>query len=183
MLILTVQKKEVYDKLVKGEYKADFWKSPYAFLNTRFTKEYRRLGNILNSINGRETFSESAYFWGWSQNPYLDFFKNSGDYVAIFIEIPSKNMVFSRYDLYTSYCLEESENRNYLVNEGITDSNECIQCAFSEFNLKNVKLVTDLSLLKGMAGSVSSMYTSAMLIHQWLPQTRLSNGYSVLKGR
>ena len=182
MLILTIQKKEVYDKLIKGEYRVDFWKSPYAFLNTRFTKEYRRLGNILNTINGRETFSESAYFWGWSQNPYLDFFKNSGDYVAIFIEIPSKNMVFSRYDLYTSYCLEESENRNYLVNKGITDSNECIQCVFNDLNLKSVKLVADLSMLKGMVGSVSSMYISVMLMLQWLFLSKLSSVYYLPKG-
>lgn len=182
MLILTIQKKEVYDKLIKGEYKVDFWKSPYAFLNTRFTKEYRRLGNILNAINRKEAFSESAYFWGWSQNPYLDFFKNSEDYVAIFMEISSKKMVFSRYDLYTSYCLEESENRDYLVNEGITDSNECIQCVFSGFNLKSIKLVTDLSMLKGMTGSVSSMYISVMLMYQWLFLSKLSRGYSLLKG-
>ena len=168
MLILTIQKKEVYNKIMSNEYKADFWKSPYAFLNTRFTREYKRMGNRLNTIEGKAQFSESAYFWGWSQNPYLDFFKNSEDYVAIFMEISSKKMVFSRYDLYTSYCLEESENRNYLTPEGTSNNNECIQCVFSEFNIKNVKLVTKLSLLKGMSGSISSMYISVLLMYQWL---------------
>lgn len=168
MLVLTVKSKETYQGILDGTFKLDFWKSRYAFLNTRFTEEYLKMNKILYNKLGLAESVKTTHFWGWSQNPFLEFYKSGGEAVAIFIEIPEKDMVFSLYDLYTSYCLEESENSNHLVEIDEVKDNDCVQCAFREITPENVKLVVDLGMLKGLNGSIESVYIATLIRLQWL---------------
>jgi len=168
MLVLTFQKKDIYDKILDGKYSVDFWKSPYAFLNTRFTEGYRKINKLVSNKLGLAESVKDACFWGWVQNPFLEFIKNPEDYVAIFVELPSKSMVFSLYDCFTDYCLENSENSDYIISKGNIKSNDCVQCSFKDLPRDSIRLAVDLNLLEGLNGSIESMYISTMLRVQWL---------------
>lgn len=168
MLVLTIQRKDNIQKIVKGNYQPLLWESPYAFLSTRFSKSYTKLNKILCSKIGKEYISEFTPIWSWVKNPFLEFFSDPSEYVGIFMEINPKKAVFSDYDLYTEYCQEESENSDFILSESELNNAKCVQCV-SEIEPQNIRLIVSLRQLMGTPyESIDDLFVYSLLRLQYI---------------
>lgn len=159
MLVLTIQRKEILEKILNNSYNVNIWKSPYAFQSVRFTEGYSIILDKLQEKIGAPMLEGESCYWGWIKNPYIDFFaKDADDYVALFVDVPENQMVFSDYDKYTDYVLEESTDKDFILTSDKVRSSSCIQCSFWNLRPENIKLSVPLSMLNRDSKSVSEMY-------------------------
>ena len=173
MLILTIQRKEICESILKGNYIPNIWESDYALLSNRFTKGYKKILNTLEDKTGRYLSDSESCYWGWVYNPYTKFFYPGEEYKAIFINVPESEIVFSDYDLYSDYVHEDSYNDNFILEnlQGVKKS-DCIQCSFLSCNPKNICLVSDLSSVDNLRGTIGDIYIKALIRDSWLELSR-----------
>lgn len=150
MLVLTVQTRDVVERILSGEkYTPDFSKSTYAYLSPRFTKAYNKtLKELSRKTKKYYTMGVDSCIWGWVGKPFLDFYaiesgsKNSGKY-AVFCEIDEKDLVFSDYDKYSDYIEGYTDSLDFMVSEVSNDA--CIQCAFWSLSKRNIVSIVELN--------------------------------------
>lgn len=176
MLVLTIQRRDIVGKILNGTYHVNLWQSPYVYQSIRFTEGYNKILNELERKTKTSLIDGESCYWGWVKNPYIDFFNyNKDEYVALFVDIPKSEMVFSDYDKYTDYVLENSNETDFIV-ESITDSvpSDCVQCSFLSLDPSNIKLTVPLSMLNKGCKSVSDMYHAASCRYIWFYLNRLN---------
>ena len=177
MLVLTIQKKEVIDKIYKGSYRVNMWKSEYAFASPRFTKGYNIIKSNLVRKTGSFMLTSDSCYWGWVCNPFYSFFdlkRMYNEYYAVFVDIPEEELVLSDYDKYTSFVLEESDSEDFMVEEVLPGDTRCIQCSFKELNPEDIVFISDISILSDIEGDISSVYLKSALRLQWFRLSRNS---------
>ena len=155
MLVLTIQKQKVVEKICKGEYSANYWMSDFAFQSVRFAMGYSMVKEKLSEKTGSDYLESDTPYWGWVLNPYFDFFKVKscfGKYSCMFVEVPKEELVFSDYDLYTDFVLGNSDDCNFFLESIPYGSNKCVQCSFMNLSKDRVKAVVPLDKLESCKG-------------------------------
>lgn len=158
MLVLTIQRKEILEKILNKTYHVNLWQSPFAYQSIRFTEGYNIILNKLQDKAGVPLLEGESCFWGWVKNPYIDFFAYDKDkYVALFVDIPKSQLVLSDYDKYTDYVLENSYDNDFILDSS-KPLPECVQCSFLHLKPENIKLTVPLDMLNKDSKSVTEMY-------------------------
>ena len=142
MLILTIQKYKHMQMVYSSGYTPELSHSEYAFLSPRYTEAYMKMAEELYKKN--PTSNPTSFYWGWAKNPYLDFYKykERGNLVGAFVEVPKRKVVVSDYDGYCAYIEEESDTLDLGNING-----ECLQAIFNRVSPSNIKSVVNLNTL------------------------------------
>ena len=181
MLVLTIQKRSIAQKMMHGDYKANFWKSEYGCLSPRFTRGYATIKNELEEKIGVTLSESETPIWAWVGVPYIDFHKgvNEDDLVAMFLDIPSSEMVFSDYDKYCSYVEGETNSLDFMLNEsevlGKTKEGNCVQACINRVKPEQILLAVDYTNIN--SGTVTTVenfykYWRLILVYQRLLDSR-----------
>lgn len=150
MLLMTVQKKEIVEKIREGNYKANFWKSDYSCISPRYTKGYMAIKSALEGKLNVSLSESCSPMWAWVGYPYLDFHRLSGGdskMVAMFIDIPENQIVFSDYDKYCRYIYDEGNIEDFIIPSisgiDLESSETCIQASFLKIEPSQIILTVD----------------------------------------
>lgn len=167
MLVLTIQRKDIVGKILNNTYHVNLWQSPYVYQSIRFTEGYNKILYELEKRNKTSLMDGESCYWGWVKNPYIDFFSYDKDnYIALFVDVPESEMVFSDYDKYTDYVLENSNEKDFILSSKDSKA-DCIQCSFLYLNPENIKLTVPLNMLNKNCKSVIEMYRAASYRYIW----------------
>lgn len=160
MLLLSVQKKEIAQKILEGNYHADFWKSDYACLDTNFSKKYAMVSERLN-LTGSD-----APIWAWAGTPFIEFHKAkcvTQVYVCMFLDIPENRIVFSDYDKYCGDSYDFFISRKEAIER--VRKGDCIQACVGYVKPDDVLLQVDYkNILDDESKSVECFYNSWRMI-------------------
>ena len=167
MLVLTIQRKDIVNKILNNTYHVNLWQSPYVYQSIKFTEGYNKILHELERKTKTPLMDGESCYWGWVKNPYIDFFNyDKNNYVALFVDIPKSQMIFSDYDKYTDYVLENSTEDDFILNSS-KDMPSCVQCSFLRLNPMNIKLTVPLDMLNKDCKSITEMYHAASYRYIW----------------
>lgn len=174
MLVLTIQKKSIAQKIINGNYKADFWKSSFSCISPRFTSGYNICKNELENKLGKSFSEDFSPIWAWVGYPYIKFhtYLYEGDLVALFLDVPASEMVFSDYDKYCDYIYGESTDKDFML--GFTDArnagkrNRCVQACLESINPNNILLTVDFIRFNGEMKSIENFYNYIRLVNVYV---------------
>lgn len=186
MLVLTVQKESVVQMIKSGMYYPNFWLSEFSCMTTRFTEAYKYLRDALSKKIGKSYLESDFCMWGWVANPFVLFHTVQVDWqnmVALFLDIPEDGVVFSDYDMFTSYVWGESNDGSFVIEDFPEAMQEvdkrCVQCVFDTIRPSDIVYEVNLgSLLEGRevdkAYTVNDLYIKGILVEEFKRLKQLS---------
>lgn len=174
MLVLTIQEKSIAQRIAMGGYKANFWESKYSCISPSFTQGYNICKRELEVKLGRNLSEDFSPIWAWVGAPYIEFhtYLNEGDLVALFLDIPASEMVFSDYDKYCNFIYGDTKDTDFMV--GYIDakktekSTKCIQACLEVIKPSQIVQTVDFVRLDGEHKTIENFYNYLKLISVYM---------------
>ena len=171
MLVLTVQKKSIAQKMLSGEYKANFWKSDFACVSPNYTRGYAVLSREVSLVEEGYIDGVDSPVWFWAGIPFLGFYRGyvGEPLVAVFMDVPVERLVFSDYSGFEAYVNGSSGCMDFMISRcdvrGKIREGCCVQACAGRVSPGNIVMCTAFSELPvGVDMSVSELYIHSILL-------------------